>query len=147
MSRDPMNQDEQWEDIVRRLGGSETEAKADPVFEEPSETQPTVSDRSLPMVGPRDYTVAEADDDFRPPEPKPVSTGNPRTLLSWFGVIAAVILWIVTGMVGWHLPWWLTAVSIAAFIAGASSLFFLLPKTQAHRNPFDDDDYGNGARV
>lgn len=151
MSRDDMNHEEQWEDIVRRLGGSEAEAKSEPVFEEPSDTNP--ADHQKPQSasatpGPRDYTLPDAaDDEFLPPDPKPVATGSPRTLLSWFSVLSAVTLWVLAGMGGWNLPWWLTIVSTMAFTAGAISLFFLLPKTREHQDPFDDEDYGNGARV
>src|SRR5699024_967650 len=71
---------------------------------------------------------------------------NPRTVLSWLGVISAAVLWIVAGMGGWQLPWWLNIASTLGFLAGAISLFFLLPKTWAHRDRFDDDDYGDGAK-
>lgn len=151
MSRDEMGRDEQWEDIVRRLGGSEEQAQAEPVVEnDPDETPAASGDGNpyLALPGPRDYTVVEEEvEDFQPPEPKAVSTGSPRTLLSWFGVLGATVLWILAGLGGWQLPWWLTIISTLSFVAGALSLFFMLPKTRAHRNPFDDDDYGNGAKV
>lgn len=150
MNRDDMNHDKQWEDIVRRLGGSEEQAKAEPAFEDPANTDPMGSnnDEQLRLPGPRDYTLAEEEDeDFLPPEPKPVSTANPRTLLSWLGVCGATVLWIVAGLGGWQLPWWLMVASTLSFIAGALSLFFLLPKTRDHRPPFDDDDFGDGAKV
>lgn len=151
MNNDYRDRDQQWEDLVRRLGGSEDQARAEPIYEERPHAAPTASDDTEQFVGlpgPRDYSVAEEEvEDFQPPEPKAVSTGNPRTLLSWFGVLGATILWLLAGMSSWQLPWWLMIVSSLSFIAGAISLFFLLPKTGAHRNPLDDDDYGNGAKV
>lgn len=146
MNRDDMNPDEQWEDIVRRLRGTAGQARSEPAGEEttPSETP----QQPLPAPGPRDYTVAdEIAEDFQPPEPKPLATGNPRTILSWAGVLGAAIVWILAALLSWHLPWWLSIVTILGFVAGAISLFFLLPKTWAHRNFFDDDDYGDGAKV
>lgn len=151
MSKDDMNRDEQWEDIVRRLGGSSEQAKVEPIFEESVDEEPPQTEAgnlSFVTAGPRDYTLAEEEiEDFQPPDPKPVSTARPRTLLSWFGVIGATVLWILAGMGGWPLPWWLSIGSTLAFLAGAVSLFFLLPKTWAHRDRFDDDDYGGGAKV
>lgn len=146
-----MNRDDQWEDIVRRLGGSPEQARAEPVFEEsPDEVPPQTEDGDQTFVGagPRDYTLADEEiEDFQPPEPNPVSASSPRTLLSWFGVIGAVILWISAGIGGWQLSWWLSIASTLSCFAGAISLFFLLPKTSAHRDRFDGDDYGNGAKV
>lgn len=146
-----MNRDDQWEDIVRRLGGSAEQARVEPAFEESADKelpQSADEDQSFVGAGPRDYTLADEEvEDFQPPEPKPVSAGSPRTILSWFGVIGAAVLWILAGMGSWQLPWWLSIASTLGFLAGAMSLFFLLPKTWAHRERFDDDDYGNGAKI
>lgn len=151
MHRDDMNRDEQWEDLVRRLGGTPEQAKAEPVSEEPVDSDAPYPESEAPRftgMGPRDYTLAEEEiDDFQPPEPKPVSTGNPRTILSWLGVFGAIFLWVLAGIGGWQLPWWLGIASTAGFLAGGISLFFLLPKTWAHRDPYDDDDFGGGAKV
>ena len=133
--RDP---DKEWEDIVRRLGGSSEQARAEPTAE-----PPPVAD-----TGPRDYAVAEeVVEDFQPPEPKPIATGNPRTLLSWAGVIGSVLVWLLAALLGISLAWWMSTVTIVAFLAGALSLFFLLPRTREHRKPYDDGDYGNGAQL
>ena len=149
MTRDDMNRDEEWEDIVRRLGGTEQQAQSKPASEdnEPQPSEGFVS-QSLPQAGPRDYTLAEEEiEDFEPPEPNPFATGNPRTILSWSVVIGSVILWILAALGGWQLPWWLSVITLLGFFGGGLSLFFLLPKTWAHRGPSDDDDYGNGAKV
>lgn len=140
------NDDEQWEDIVRRLGGSQdleqTDPSVDPVPQEATH-QP-----EPPVQGPRDYhTPDEIVEDFTPPEPRPIASGNPRTVLSWVGVVGAAGIWILAALLGWPLPWWLSAVSIAGFVGGAISLFFLLPKSWANRDPFDSDDYGDGAKL
>lgn len=149
MNHGANNDDQQWEDIVRRLGGNEDEAKAEPIFEDsPDIDQPLEPDQPLQRFGPRDYVLAEQEpEDFQPPEPQSVITGNPRSLLSWTGVIIATLLWLFAGLSGWTLPWWLLTGSILSFLGGATSLFFLLPKTWAHRNPADDEDYGDGAKV
>ena len=100
------------------------------------------------MPGPRDYTVAEEIlEDFQPPEPKPIATGNPRTVLSWIGVIGAMTIWLLAALLGIPLAWWTSAVTILVFLASALSLFFLLPRTRDHRNPDYDGDYGNGAQL
>lgn len=151
MHPDDQHRDEQWEDLVRRLGGSPEQARAQPKQEEQSDIQSlseSPSEQFAGGMGARDYTLSEEDvEDFQPPDPKPVTTGSPRTVLSWFGVIGAIFLWILAGISGWVLPWWLSTVSIVALLVGAISLFFLLPKTWAHRDRFDDDDFGNGAKV
>jgi len=153
---DETNRDSEWEDLVRRLGGNPEKAAGEPPVEERYDTQRRDYDAwnaedQYPVVsrpGPRDYVLAEEETlDFHPPDPKPVSASAPRTVLSWLGVIGAVVLWIVAGMASWQLPWWLSIASILGFLAGAISLFFLLPKTWAHRERFDDDDYGGGAKV
>lgn len=138
--------DEQWEDIVRRLGGTQDQAQTrpsvDPLDQE-SDDQP-----ALPLQGPRDYHATdEIVEDFTPPEPKPIASGNPRTVLSWLGVIGAAGIWILAALMSWPLPWWLSAVTITGFLGGALSLFFLLPKSWAHRDPYDNDDYGDGAKL
>lgn len=137
---------EQWEDLVRRLGGTPDNTPPSPAADAPETSETPQPDE--PAQGPRDYGLAdEIVEDFQPPEPKPIASGNPRTVLSWFGVIAAAVLWIVAGLFSWPLPWWLSTASLLAFLSGGVSLFFLLPKSWAHRDPFDDDDYGDGAKL
>jgi hypothetical protein len=137
---------EQWEDLVRRLGGTPEQAQTSPAIgssDDGQESQPAEAPQ-----GPRDYELAEETvEDFQPPEPKPIASGNPRTVLSWFGVIGAAVIWIIAGLLSWPLPWWLSTVTVVAFLGGAVSLFFLLPKSWAHRDPFDNDDYGDGAKL
>lgn len=143
--REP-HESEQWEDIVRRLGGTPDQARTPPTSESPTEDLTTPAD--TPMQGPRDYQLAEEIvEDFQPPNPKPIASGNPRTVLSWFGVIGAILFWILAALLSWPLPWWLTAATLAGFFGGALSLFFLLPKTWAHRERFEGDDFGGGARL
>ncbi len=139
------NPDEQWEDIVRRLGGSSDQANSEPVAEPAHTPQPP---DYWTDAGPRDYAVAEEIvEDFQPPDPKPITTGHPRTVLSWTGVIGAVMIWLFAAFVSFPLPWWLTTATVVAFLAGAVSLFFLLPRTRTHHDPDDDDDYGDGAKL
>src|SRR5699024_486383 len=87
--------DPQSKDIARRLGGNEDEANAEPIVEDsPDIDQPLKPDQPLQRFGPRDYVLAEQEpEDFQPPEPQSVITGNPRSLLSWTGVIIATLLW------------------------------------------------------
>lgn len=138
------NEHEQWEDIVRRLGGTSDQAQTPPVQD--LETSSGAADP--PLHGPRDYQLAdEIVEDFRPPEPKAIASGNPRAVVSWVGVVGSVLIWIVAALLSTPMAWWLSTLTLLAFLGGALSLFFLLPKTWAHRDPFDEDDYGDGAKL
>ena len=146
MTSHERNDDERWEDIVRRLGGTPDQAQTRPEIN-PADAEPD-HQPAIPQQGPRDYQTAdEIIEDFQPAEPRPIASGNPRTVLSWLVVIGAGAIWILAALMSWPLPWWLSAVTIIGFLGGALSLFFLLPKTWAHRDPFDDDDYGDGAKL
>lgn len=139
------DEDKAWQDLVRRLGGSPEQAQSEPTAEPPP--GPDTSNPSS-MSGPRDYAPAEEIvEDFQPPEPRPIATGNPRTVLSWIGVIGAIAIWLLAALLGISLAWWMSTATLVAFLAGALSLFFQLPRTRDHRNPYDDDDYGNGAQL
>lgn len=141
------NYDEQWEDLVRRLGGSPYQSKSQPIPEVPPGPK-TPDSSSGPVPPPRDYTVAEETvEDFQPPEPKPIASGNPRTVLSWTAVIGSVTVWLFAALLSIPLSWWITTVTVASFLAGALSLFFLLPQKRTLHEPHDDDDYGNGAKL
>ena len=140
------NDNEQWEDIVRRLGGTSDQAQTPPTHED--EISPGTPDPIAPLQGPRDYQLAdETVDDFQPPEPKSIASGNPRTVLSWVGLVGSVMIWILAALLSSPLPWWLATATLLAFLGGGLSLFLLLPKTWAHRDPFDEDDYGGGAKL
>jgi len=137
----PNEPDKEWEDIVRRLRGSTDEAESAPVAK-PHTFSPSA------MQGPRDYTVAEeVVEEFQPPKPQPIATGNPRVLLSWTGVIGSVVVWLLAALLGMPLSWWLASLTIGAFLAGALSLFFLLPRTREHLDQHGDGDYGDGAKL
>lgn len=146
MSQREPSEHEQWEDIVQRLGGTPEQAQTPPSYEsfpEDAGFRPGTSGK-----GPRDYQLAdEVVEDFEPPDPKPIASGNPRTILSWSGVVISAVVWIIAAIFSWQLPWWLTTVTILGFFGGTVSLFFLLPKSWAHRERFDGDDYGDGARL
>lgn len=140
------NDHQQWEDIVRRLGGTSDQAQtpsAPDLDASSGDPQP-----GAPLQGPRDYQLAdEIVEDFRPPEPRSIASGNPRAVISWVGVVGAVLVWVLAALLSAPLPWWLSTTTLLAFLGGAVSLFFLLPKTWAHRDPFDEDDYGDGAKL
>ena len=145
VQREP-DENEQWEDIIRRLGGAPDQAHTPPSSEPFTNAAWPQSNTHLP--GPRDYQVTGEDvEDFQPPNPKPIASGNPRIVLSWFGVVGAVAIWIVAALFNWSLSGWLATVTILALCGGAISLFFLLPKSWAHRERFDGDDYGDGAKL
>lgn len=140
------NDNEQWEDLVRRLGGTSDQAQTPPTSER--DTSHDAPHPIAPLQGPRDYQLADEEvEDYRPPEPKAIASGNPRTVLSWVGVVGSVIIWILAALLSAPLPWWLSTATLFAFLGGALSLFLLLPKTWAHRDPFDEDDYGDGAKL
>jgi len=144
-SPDP-DHEQQWEDLVRRLGGSPEEARAKPAQEPIQSVSP--QQPAVPGQGPRDYSVAdEIVEDFQPPQPRPMLAGSPRVVLSWLGILGALVIWIAAALLSWMLPWWITVLTVVSFLGGAISLFFLLPKSWAHRDPYDDDDYGHGAKL
>lgn len=137
---------EQWEDIVRRLGGTPDQAHTPPITETPEGYEASSAEDT--SHGPRDYHLAdEVVEDFQPPEPKPIASGNPRTVLSWFGVIGATVVWMVAALLSLTLPWWLAVATLVGFFGGGVSLFFLLPKSWTDRDPLDNDDYGGGAKL
>src|SRR5699024_5835287 len=105
-------EDHEWEDLVRRLGGTSDQAHTPPVPE------PSAAPSQAGPTGPRDYTLAEEPvEDYRPPEPRPLGAGNPRTVLSWVGVIGAAIFGLMAALLGWSLPWWLSAFAVVAFLS------------------------------
>src|SRR5699024_11876844 len=111
------NQDDQWEDIVRRLGGTQDQAQSEPVHE--SSSEPDHEPTSWSPAGPRDYTVAEEFlEDFQPPSHRPITTGSPRTVLSWLGVIGPVSIWVIAAILGLHIAWWNFLSLIMAVLTG-----------------------------
>lgn len=137
--------DGDWEDLVRRLGGTPEQAGTPPASEPYTPQEDLPMDHSLD--GPRDYQVVEEDTAFQPAPPKSLSTVSPRAILSWIGVVGSIAFWTITALFRVQVSVWLTLATIFMFIVGAVSLFFLLPKNRDPYGSSDDDDFGNGARL
>ncbi|MDR2564772.1 MAG: hypothetical protein LBC97_01685 [Bifidobacteriaceae bacterium] len=99
------------------------------------------SDADTPVYGPRDWSPAEVEEHFEPPDPPPALAGDPLLVLAWIGLVgglAAVFAWAIVG--SW-IPEWLPRAGLLGIVAGAATLIWKMPHT---RDPEDDDD---GAQV
>ncbi|MEG3626265.1 hypothetical protein [Streptomyces poriticola] len=101
--------------------------------------------------GPRDYSPPEpADDDlgeddeghFVPPEPPPLPEADVTAKFAWLAVIGGPVLLLLAVLLGWHMTWWLTTLSIGGFLGGFATLVMRL-----RTDDEDDDDPGRGAVV
>ncbi|MFG2759610.1 hypothetical protein [Streptomyces wuyuanensis] len=102
--------------------------------------------------GPRDYEVAEADDDdldesdeghFVPPEPPPLPEADTTAKFAWLAVIGGPVLLLLAVILGWDMTWWLTTLCIGGFLGG----FVTLVARMSHGDDEDDEDPGRGAVV
>lgn len=96
-----------------------------------------------PEPGPRDYVVQDDDEDgYTPPEPEPLSTGDPVVAIGWVAVLAPLVLVLVYLMLWRGMPAALLGLAGVAFVLGVGVLVWRMP---SRRSPEDDDD--NGAVV
>ncbi|GFZ83968.1 hypothetical protein [Nesterenkonia alkaliphila] len=101
--------------------------------------------KNLGARGPRDYTPAEPEDDFRPPNPKnPVAGAKPGVVIGAVLMILGIIALILYPFLGGFLPstfqsGWTVAALVAIAIFGLVVLFMQMP---AKRSGGDD-----GARL
>ncbi|MEI5009834.1 hypothetical protein RB196_23320 [Streptomyces sp. PmtA] len=118
--------------------------------------------------GPRDYAVAEADDDdldesdeghfvppeppplpeadeghFVPPEPPPLPEADTTAKFAWLAVIGGPVLLLLAVVLRWDMTWWLTTLCVGGFLGG----FVTLVARMSHGDDEDDDDPGRGAVV
>lgn len=102
--------------------------------------------------GPRDYEVAEGDDDdldesdeghFVPPEPPPLPEADTTAKFAWLAVIGGPVLLLLAVILRWDMTWWLTTLCIGGFLGG----FVTLVARMSHGDDEDDEDPGRGAVV
>ncbi len=88
--------------------------------------------------GPRDYALAPQDEEkFEPPEPGPLSGGDPLVTLAWVGVVSPVVLVLVYLMLWRGMPAVLLALGGVVFVLAIGTLVWRMP---ARRRPDDSDD-------
>ncbi|MFG2333784.1 hypothetical protein ACGFMM_29800 [Streptomyces sp. NPDC048604] len=113
-----------------------------------------------PGAGPRDYALADPDDEpepatrkkggdddeghFVPPEPPPLPEADATTKFAWLGAIGGPVLMLLAVLFQWEMTWWLTTVCVVGFLGG----FATLVARMKHDDDDDDhDDPGRGAVV
>ncbi|MCC3270587.1 hypothetical protein MUG94_06385 [Arthrobacter gengyunqii] len=87
--------------------------------------------RTAPPRGPRDYDEPEeleSEGEFVPPEPPPLSTGEPLVVLAWIGAVGGPIMLLLFAMFWRSAPLAVILGVIALFIAAAGYLLFRLPQ-------------------
>ncbi len=98
--------------------------------------------------GPRDYTLGpevelESEDQarFLPPEPPPLTGGEPLVTLAWTGVAVSIGL-VLTYLVLWRsMPGILLTLAGVAFVLAVGTLIWRMPRRR------DIDDHDDGAVV
>jgi hypothetical protein len=90
--------------------------------------------------GPRDWTAPEDEEHFDPPEPPPVTAGEPLLVLAWVftfvGLLGLALVVVLHLTVPWFVP---RALGLLA-AAGIAALIWRMP----HKRTDPDD---NGAQV
>lgn len=96
--------------------------------------------KNLGQRGPRDYSVADEEDDFRPPDPKnPVAGAKPGIVIGLTMVLLGIIALVVFPFLPVGFPGWTTAALIAVILLGIAILFMQMPSKRSSR--------GDGAQV
>lgn len=81
----------------------------------------------------------ELEDHFIPPEPRPIATGNPLTVLAWIGAAGGPLLLVVFAIAWRTAPFLAWFGAIVVGIAGMSYLWWGLPQER--------DEFNNGAQL
>ncbi|WP_323961452.1 hypothetical protein GC088_06290 [Arthrobacter sp. JZ12] len=130
-----------WQDLVARLENTPS-SSIDPEAGSPSGT--TAEERvraifeaqpALDAGGPRDYTAADDDESYQPPEPPALGVGDPLVVLAWLGAVCGPISLVLITMFWRSAPSSVMLGIVAVVIASVSFLIFRLPKTR----DYDDD--------
>lgn len=114
------------------------------VDDEFSDITSRLDDTGIFAPGPRDYELAEPNDQFQPPKlpANPRLRGGVRLLVI---TVIVLIAWVATYIAGVALPGWLHALGFLDLALFCGLLIYLRPKGRsALTNKWDDDD---GARV
>lgn len=110
--------------------------------QEPEPPRPAPSPRGTPTVagsGPRDYSPAVGPDEegFAPPEPGPISGGDPVLTLAWVAVVAPVVLVLAYLMLWRSMPYVLLGLGGVAFALGTGTLVWRMPGRRDSEDPDD----------
>ncbi|WP_328912935.1 MULTISPECIES: hypothetical protein [unclassified Streptomyces] len=95
------------------------------------------------IQGPRDYELADNDEDehFVPPEPPPLPEADVTTKFAWVAVLGGPLLLIAFMMLQFELQWWTITLGIGGFLGGFTTLVARM------RTGEDDDDLPGGGAV
>lgn len=106
---------------------------------------PTGAPRELSDIFDDSHLGFAAEDDegeeFVPPEPPPVLSGDPLLTLAWCATLGGAAIWLVMAIIWTTAPGWLFWIGAASFLLGLAVLLWRLPDSK-HPDDFDD-----GARV
>lgn len=91
---------------------------------------------TLDAVDDMPVRYAEDDGDFTPQPPPPLPRGDTVSRFAWFGVVAGPLLLLVTGIL--HLPGFLAAIGLGAFVAGFGVLIARMPDRARQDDGWDD---------
>jgi|GEM_PF-2128538 len=80
-------------------------------------------------------------EDFIPPDPPPVLSGDPLLTLAWFATLGGAAIWLVMAIIWTTAPGWMFWIGTASFLLGVAVLLWRLPDSK------DPDDFDDGARV
>lgn len=125
------------------------EAGPDPTDPAAVSTAPPPSDRTIvihPVIrGPRDYEVAEDDEDghYVPPEPPPLPEADVTTKFAWIAVLGGPLLLLAFVLFQIEMTWWAATVGVGGFLGGFATLVARMRTGEDE----DDDDPGRGAVV
>ncbi len=103
-----------------------------------------LDDTGIFSPGPRDYELAEPDEQFQPPD-LPASARPSGPTLAFVTTIIILIAWVASYIAGINIPIWLHVLGFVDLALFCALLVFLRPRGRsALTNKWDDDD---GARV
>lgn len=95
------------------------------------------------IQGPRDYAVADDDEDahYVPPEPPPLPYADVTTKFAWLAVLGGPLLMLGFILFQVELTWWAIMLGIGGFLGGFTTLVARM------RTGEDDDDLPGGGAV
>lgn len=74
---------------------------------------------------------------FVPPEPPPLPQTDAITRAAWVGVLGAPALFVLAGLLNWHLPWWGAALGVLGFVGGFALLVWRMRDGEPGAGPDD----------